>query len=111
MLFRSRTTGVLAADVPAARIAAADTRERHFLRIHAEDRPGVLAKITGILGEYGISIASVIQHDAAGSSAAGVPLVIMTHACDSTAVQRAVVAIDRSDVVRGRSVCLSVLDD
>ena len=106
-----RTTGVLEADSPAARITAADPQERHFLRIHVKDQPGVLAKITGILGEHGISIASVIQHDAADSSADGVPLVIMTHVCGAAAVQRAVVEIDKSDVVRGRSVCLGVLDD
>jgi hypothetical protein len=44
-------------------------------------------------------------------SDAGVPLVIMTHACASSAVQKAVAAIDTSDVVRGRSVCLSVLEE
>ena len=42
---------------------------------------------------------------------AGVPLVIMTHACPSAAVQRAVAAIDTADVVRGKSVCLGVLED
>jgi len=105
-----RTTGVLEAESPAARIGDPQADERHFLRIRVKDQPGVLAKITGTLGEHGISIASVIQHDVAGSSDAGVPLVIMTHACASTAVQQAVSAIDTSDVVRGRSVCLSVLE-
>jgi homoserine dehydrogenase len=111
-----RTTGVLAADTPAARIAGTETHERHFLRVLAADRPGVLARITGILGDHQISIASVIQHDATGVSASGatadgVPLVIMTHACGSAAVRRALEAIDASDVVRGRSVCLAVLDE
>ena len=76
-----------------------------------KDQPGVLAKITGTLGEHGISIASVIQHDVPGSSDEGVPLVIMTHACASSAVQKAVAAIDTSDVVRAKSVCLSVLEE
>jgi homoserine dehydrogenase len=71
----------------------------------------VLAKITGILGDHGISIASVIQHVETASADAGVPLVIMTHAGGSSAVQKAVAAIDRSDVVRGKSVCLSVLEE
>jgi homoserine dehydrogenase len=102
---------VLEADTPAAKISDAAAQERHFLRIRVKDQPGVLAKITGTLGEHGISIASVIQHDVAGSSDAGVPLVIMTHACASAAVQRAVAAIDTSDVVRGKSVCLSVLEE
>jgi len=106
-----RTTGVLESDTPAAKITAADTLERHFLQIRVNDRPGVLAKITGILGVHGISIASVIQHDVANASDAGVPLVIMTHACASSAVQKAIATIDQSDVVRGKSVCLSVLEE
>ena len=106
-----RTTGVLDVDSPAARITGVDMQERHFLRIRANDRPGVLSRITGILGEHGISIASVIQHDPSGSAGGAVPLVIMTHACGTTAIQRAVAHIDASDVVAGATVCLSVLDD
>jgi homoserine dehydrogenase len=106
-----QTTGVLSADTPAARISGVDMHERHFLRIRVKDRPGVLARITGILGEHGISIASVIQHDAGHAGDATVPLVIMTHPCGSTAVRKAIDHIDASDVVSGRSTCLSVLDD
>ena len=106
-----RTTGLLAADSPAAKLTDVDSHERHFLRINVSDRPGVLAKITGLLGDHGISIASVIQHAETASADAGVPLVIMTHACASSAVQKAVAAIDKSDVIRGKSVCLGVLDE
>jgi homoserine dehydrogenase len=106
-----RTTGVLSPDAPAAKVGAVDMQERHFLRVPVQDRPGVLSRITGVLGEHGISIASVIQHDPTGASGAAVPLVIMTHACGSTAIRRAMSHIDASDVVEGRSVCLSVLDD
>jgi homoserine dehydrogenase len=94
-----RTTGVLDADMV----------QKHFLRVHVDDRPGVLSRITGILGEHGISIASVIQRDPAGVG--GVPLVIMTHACGTNAVAKAVAHIDASDVVSGTTVCLGVLDD
>ncbi|MFM8985831.1 MAG: homoserine dehydrogenase [Planctomycetia bacterium] len=104
-----RTTGVLDAEGPAARIGGADLQERHFLRVAASDRPGVLSRITGILGEHRISIASMIQHEPSGSSGAAVPLVIMTHACGATAMAKALAHIDASDVVAGKSVCLSVL--
>jgi homoserine dehydrogenase len=107
-----RTTGVLDAESPAARLGCVETHDRHFLRIPAADRPGVLAEIAGILGRHGISIASLIQHespDAAAGSA--VPLVIMTHHCGSTSMAAALTAIDRSAVVRGPGVCLPVLDD
>ena len=106
-----RTTGVLDADSPAARMGTADIEERSFLRFRVTDKPGVLAQITGILGDHGISIASVIQHDAADAAESGVPLVIMTHVCPSQAVQRAVAAIDTAGVTLGPSTCLSVLDD
>ena len=36
---------------------------RFYLRFNVDDRPGVMAEITGILGRHGISIASVIQHE------------------------------------------------
>ena len=106
-----KTTGVLSPDAPAAKVGGVDMLERHFLRVPVQDRPGVLSRITGVLGEHGISIASVIQHDPTGGSATAVPLVIMTHACGSNAIRRAMSHIDASDVVEGGSVCLSVLDD
>ncbi|MGB8851969.1 MAG: homoserine dehydrogenase [Pirellulales bacterium] len=106
-----RTTGVLDAESPAARIGTADLHERHFLRVTASDRPGVLSRITGILGEHRISIASVIQHEPSEAAGGAVPLVIMTHACGSTAIAKAVTHIDASDVVSAPSVCLSVLEE
>ena len=106
-----RTTGLLSVDTPTTHMNETDTIERHFLRINVSDKPGVLARITGILGNHGISIASVIQHDVSGSPDTGVPLVIMTHQCASIAVRQAISIIDQTDVVRGRSVCLSVLDE
>jgi len=106
-----RTTGVLDAEGPAARLGGGDLQERHFLRVAASDRPGVLSRITGILGEHRISIASMIQHEPPGSSGAAVPLVIMTHACSAAAIAKAMAHIDASDVVAGTSVCLSVLEE
>jgi homoserine dehydrogenase len=106
-----RTTGVLDAEGSAARLDGGDLHERFFLRVAASDRPGVLSRITGILGEHRISIASMIQHEPSGSSGAAVPLVIMTHACGAAALAKAVAHIDASDVVAGTSVCLSVLEE
>src|SRR4029078_9335986 len=52
---------------------------RFFLRFDVDDRPGVLAEIAGVLGKHGISISSVIQHEAHSRNAGVVPLVIMSH--------------------------------
>ena len=46
---------------------------RFYMRFNVEDRPGVMADIAGVLGRHGISIASVIQHEAAESSATSCP--------------------------------------
>jgi len=48
-----------------------------YLRLAVEDRPGVLAKIAGVLAEKTIGISSVIQPESHESGA--VPLVLMIH--------------------------------
>lgn len=80
---------------------------RCCLRFTALDRPGVLAHITGVLGEHGISIESVIQkgrgHDADGASeapAGAVPVVILIHPAREAAVRQALDRIDALDDVR-----------
>jgi homoserine dehydrogenase len=56
----------------------ADKRlSRYYLRVHTLDKPGILSKISGVLGDYKISIASVIQQE---MDCEFVPLIIMTYA-------------------------------
>ncbi len=81
---------------------------RYYLRFTVEDRPGVMAEITGVLGRHQVSIASVIQHEPETSDATVVPLVIMTHRTTEGATARAVDEIDRLDCVRGSSVRMRV---
>jgi homoserine dehydrogenase len=68
-------------------------RTCYYLRVMAQDRPGVLSKITGILGEHDISIASVIQKGRATAEA--VPVVFMTHEAQERDMRAALAAIDR----------------
>jgi len=84
---------------------------RYYLRFTVEDRPGVLAELTGILGKNEISIASVIQHEPSGDpSDRVVPLVIMTSVAKEGSVQRAVDQIGALKSVRPGSVKMRVLD-
>lgn len=103
-----RTTGVLS-DGSGCEMSGGG-KSPYLLRLQVNDQPGVLAEITGVLGAEGISIASVIQHQNASESKA-VPLVIMTHECESAAVERAVEAVDRQVSVQAPTTCLPVLDD
>ena len=69
----------------------------YYFRFSAVDRPGVLSKISGILGSRDISIASVIQK---GRQVEGsVPLVMMTHEARERDVRLALTEIDKLNVV------------
>ena len=70
----------------------------------------MIAAIARVLGEHGISIASLIQHDPGDDAPpdAPVPLVMMTHLAVEAHLRAALAEIDRLDVVRAPSVCLGV---
>ncbi|MDP8215413.1 MAG: homoserine dehydrogenase [Candidatus Euphemobacter frigidus] len=81
---------------------------RHYIRIPAVDRPGVLAQIASILGSFNISIASVIQR---GQRRRGVvPIILMTHLAKEKALKKAVARISRLPMVKGRPLRLRVED-
>jgi homoserine dehydrogenase len=67
---------------------------RAYLRFTAADRPGVLAHITGALGEHGIGIESVIQKGR-GHLGASVPVLVQIHPARESAVRGALEKIDR----------------
>jgi homoserine dehydrogenase len=75
-----------------------DIEAEYYLRFLVHDRPGVLSRISGILGTHQISIESVIQRgrDPHGQ---GVPLVMMTHRSREKNVRAALDEIDRLEVI------------
>ena len=78
----------------------------------AEDRPGVLGQITMILGQHGISISSVLQHEPQGSDARpGVPVIITTHKANEGGVRKALAQVDSLDAIKGKSVCIGIVDE
>lgn len=79
---------------------------RSYLRFSALDKPGVLAKIAGILGEYRISISSVIQSERHESGP--VPVVIMTHRAKEKDFREAIEKIDQLDVIKGKTLRIRV---
>ena len=81
----------------------------YYLRFMALDRPGVLARIAGILGRCDISIASVIQKERRAETS--VPIVIRTHHARERDLARALAAVDRLDVVRGHPVAIRIEQD
>lgn len=70
----------------------------YYLRFSVVDKPGVLSKISGILGKNNISIASMLQKGRMVGSK--VPIFILTHEAKERNLRKAVTEIDRLDVVR-----------
>jgi homoserine dehydrogenase len=95
---------------------AADIYRRYYLRFAAQDRPHVIADITDVLGRAGISLASVIQHEApeieetSDAAAPLVPLVIMTHRTREGQLRSAAEKLDALDSIRTPWVCMPVSD-
>ena len=97
-----------------ARVRAIDEVEsRYYLRLTVEDRSGVIAKISTVLGNADISIASVLQREAPEPKSGQppsdhVPLIMMLHTARDRAVRDAVAEIDRLPVVKDKTVVIRV---
>ena len=86
-------------------------RSRFYLRLLVLDKPGTLADVCRVLADQGISISSVIQHEAQeGHPEQTVPLVIMTHYAQTGKFRAAVARIDRLPGLAAPAVYYSVDD-
>jgi len=86
-----------------------DIFTNYYFRFAALDRPGVLSRIAGILGDNNISIAAVIQK---GRQKAGpVPIVMTTHKAKENDVQKAISEIDRLEIIHGKTVVIRIEDE
>ena len=83
----------------------------YYFRFSALDRPGVLSKISGILGKHNISIAAVIQKGRATDKSGSVPVVMTTHEARERDVRVALKEIDRLAVLKGKTVRIRIEDD
>ena len=66
---------------------------RFYLRINAVDKPGVLAQISGLLGDKGISVESMFQYGIAANqdnNQQGVDLVMTTHYSSEATMSNAI---------------------
>ena len=81
---------------------------RCYLRFTVSDRPGVLAPLATALGEKGISIASVLQHE--GENRDGVAVIILTHPSTEKQLREAIERIDAMDFVRAPTQIIRIVD-
>ncbi|WP_292659120.1 homoserine dehydrogenase [Nitratifractor sp.] len=70
---------------------------QYYLKLKVLDRPGVLAQVTSTLGEFGISIESMLQKPS--RYADRVRLLFTTHRCEERKMNEAIAALKSLEVV------------
>jgi homoserine dehydrogenase len=83
---------------------------RFYMRFDVVDQPGVMGQITGRLGQHGISIASVYQHESQNDRQQTVPIVIMTHRAKESSAQAAMKQISEMPTVANTPERFRILD-
>lgn len=104
-LFRSTLNSVPDLSIKRLR-KTADFESKYYIRFTAVDRPGVLAKISGILAKFGISIASVTQKERLKAQV--VPIVMVTHEAKERDLRQSLELINRLDAIKEKSVAIRI---
>lgn len=74
----------------------------YYLRLTANDRPGVLADVTRILSEHGISIEAILQKPA--HEAGSVPVILLTKRVQEKKMNQAILKMEALDDIIGKVV-------
>lgn len=77
-----------------------DVETAYYLRMQVKDEPGVLANVTRILGDKGISIEAIIQKEPQGGSAEA-SVIMLTHTVLEKQMNEAIQQIESLDTISG----------
>ncbi len=93
-------------------LALDHVKSKYYLRFTTEDRPGVLSKITGILGDDGVSIASVFQPPVPDDRKKypNANILIVTHGALEGNVRKAIQTIDKLKIIKSKTVLIRIED-
>jgi homoserine dehydrogenase len=78
----------------------------YYLRLSVVDRPGVIADVTAVLRDEGISLESMLQRGRSEGEA--VPVVLVTHTTTEAAMQAALAKITRLNAVLERPALIRI---
>jgi len=78
-----------------------DVETAYYLRMQAVDQPGVLADVTRILGDLGISIEAIIQKEPAEGEQV-VPIIMLTHRVAEKQMNEAIKRIEALQPINGK---------
>ena len=79
-------------------VPISDVESKFYIRLHALDKPKVLASIASVFGDFDVSIESVIQRAIQGGEA---EIVWVTHRAREANIRGALDVISRLSVVAG----------
>jgi len=80
----------------------------HYIRFRVNDRPGIVAEITGALARESINIRAIVQK--AGYPEKALPFVVTVEPCKSSAMKRALAAIGTMDCLIEQPLDLQMLE-
>jgi len=90
-------------------IPITEIRAAYYLRMEAQDRPGVMASISSILGRHAVSIEALIQKEAeVVSEETSVPIVILTNRIREEVINRAIAEIEALPDIKGSLIRIRV---
>ena len=87
------------ADIPV--VTADSFKTSYYLRLTAEDKPGVLADVTRILADHHISIEAIIQKEPIGNETA-IPIILLTQITLEKEMNAAIAEIEALQTVTGK---------
>ncbi|MBX2851704.1 MAG: homoserine dehydrogenase [Phycisphaeraceae bacterium] len=93
---------------PAHILDRRDTESAYYLRMQTLDVPGVMAEVTSILGDKGISLSQVLQHESKAGEV--VSLVVTTHLTRLGDVEDAAEEIAGLEPIQGEPVIIRVIE-
>ncbi len=97
---------------PAVCRKAGENESPFYIRVGLEDRPGGMGKIATLLGDHGISIAALVQHEPHEPRPDGaVPVLVTTRSAKDQTVRAAIAEIAALDRVIGRVVCIPIMEE
>ncbi len=85
-------------DLPILKMEEVETA--YYLRMQAKDEPGVLADVTRILGDKGISIEAIIQKEPKGDSVEA-NVIMLTHTVVEKHMNQAIQEIESLNTISG----------
>jgi homoserine dehydrogenase len=94
---------------PAAILPMREIQTPYYFRFSAADQPGVLSRISGILGDCGISIK--IVHQKGRRTNGSVPVVMITHLAKEEHARKALEGIRALDSILDEPVVIRIEDN